>query len=104
MTAVVVIVVVNGTVIVVNSTSSIASLKEPSGPLLGPPDTLSNSSLGHINIHPSRVLHQKEHRAVAGKEDDQKEVKTAVAHNKGICRQHHQRLPPLPHKCCLSHH
>lgn len=86
------------------SRTTVASLEEPSSPLLGPSDTLSNGPLRHINIHPSRVLHQKEHSTVAGKEDDQEEIETAVAYDEGICRQHHQRLAPLPYKCRLSHH
>jgi hypothetical protein len=36
-----------------------ASLENASGPLLGPTDALTDSSLGHVDIHPTRILHQK---------------------------------------------
>lgn len=81
-----------------------ASFENASCPLLGPTDALTDSSLGHVDIHPTRILHQEKHRAVAREQDQDEKVKTAVPDNQGVSRQHHQRLAPLSHKRCFAYH
>lgn len=81
-----------------------ASLENASCPLFGPTDALTDSSLGHVDIHPTRILHQEKHRTVAREQDQDEKIKTAVPDNQGISRQHHQRLAPLSNKRCFAYH
>lgn len=66
-----------------------ASLENTSSPLFGPTDTLSDSSLGHIDVHPTRVLHQEQHRTVAREQDQDEKVEAAVPDHQRVSRQHH---------------
>lgn len=66
-----------------------ATLENTSGPLLSPTDTLSDSSLGHIDVHPTRVFHQEQHRTVAREQDQDEEVEAAVPDYQRVSRQHH---------------
>lgn len=75
-----------------------------SGPLFSPSNTLADSPFGHVDIHASRVLHQKEHPTVAGEQDNEKEVKAAVADYEGVASEHQEDLASLTNKGCLSNH